>query len=200
MPNNLRTVIIDLIEGNSIQVETGLNKTKPIQLLKGVTQGSPLSPSLFNLAINGTVKELTEEEVSKEFGFTLMPELPNISALAFADDIAILGKDEESTQELINITINSFMAIGLNINPSKSKIINICDGKLTEGSLILPCGKSIECLKNGEVVKYLGVTFSDEIILDKNKIIKKLDNDLISLVASNLLKSDQKLNIINQFI
>ena len=56
LPTNLRDLIIDLIEGNTIQIETGLNKSKNITLQKGVAQGSPFSPILFNLVINEILK------------------------------------------------------------------------------------------------------------------------------------------------
>lgn len=61
-------------------------------------------------------------------------------------------------------------------------------------------GQTLEFIKPGEIIKYLGVTFEDEIVLDKSTLIKNFENDLNSLTVSNLLTPDQKLNIVNQYI
>ena len=41
------------------------NKTPNIELKKGVAQGSPISPVLFNLAIDDIIKNLTEHEIAQ---------------------------------------------------------------------------------------------------------------------------------------
>lgn len=158
-----------------------------------------MSPGLFNLALDDTLKELADPNVREVFGFSLHPDLEKVSVLAFADDIALISKDEASLQTLINMTVFNLDAIGLKVNPKKCKLINIKNGFLEQGQILVG-GQTLEFIKPGEIIKYLGVTFEDEIVLDKSTLIKNFENDLNSLTVSNLLTPDQKLNIVNQYI
>lgn len=56
---------------------------------------------------------------------------------------------------------------------------------------------NIESISKDQKIKYLGVTFIDEIVLDTNIIMKNFQEKLRHLVSSPLLNADQKLNIIN---
>ena len=200
MPNNLRNLILDLIEGNNIKVEVGLNKSRSIVLRKGVAQGSPLSPILFNMAIDDVMKEITEFEVTQAYGFDLSENVSKLLALAFADDIALIGKNLESTQVIINMVTRLLSDIGLQVNPKKCNIINIENGTLQRASLQLSSGDIITSIDHQGMIKYLAVTFTDGIMLDEVKLIRDFTRDLELLVTSTLLRADQKLNIINQFI
>ena len=115
--------MLNLLQGNKIQIESGFQKTKPIQVQKGVAQGSPLSPGLFNLALDDTLKELADPNVREVFGFSLHPDLEKVSVLAFADDIALISKDEASLQTLINMNVFNLDAIDPKVNPQKCKYI-----------------------------------------------------------------------------
>lgn len=61
-------------------------------------------------------------------------------------------------------------------------------------------GFIIKCLKETETIKYLGVSFNDEIILNMAEIIKNFGKDLQNLVSTQMLRADQKLQIINQYV
>jgi hypothetical protein len=58
----------------------------------------------------------------------------------------------------------------------------------------------LHALKSGEKIKYLGVNFEREIVFDKLEVITNFRKDVERLVGTTVLRSDQKLNIINQYL
>ena len=201
IPHNLKSFICELIADNKIQVEAFPNKTKLISVKRGVPQGSPLSPTLFNIVIDEILKELTDPEIAKLYGFSLCPELENLSSIAFADDIALMGKDETSILALINLAEQNLASIGLKINPSKSKLIFIKNGSLSSLKVTSISKSEFSSITDHEEsIKYLGVNFNDEIVFDEKSVISNLTKNISNLCNSPLLKADQKLSIINEYI
>src|SRR5699024_10155506 len=49
---NLTRLIMSLLTTNSIRIDTGKDSSNPINIKRSVPQGGPLSPMLFNLAID----------------------------------------------------------------------------------------------------------------------------------------------------
>lgn len=54
--------------------------------------------------------------------------------------------------------------------------------------------------KEGEMIKYVGVNFADEIKLDERSIIMALNSYLDKIVSTTMLRPHQKLQIINMYI
>lgn len=88
------------------------------------------------------------------------------------------------------------------MNNGKSKSIVIENGVLIEEPNYdsLNIFSSIPTLKRNERIRYLGVDFESEIVVDRVRVLDGLQKDLGTLVTTPLLKNDQKLNIISQFI
>ncbi|KAJ4435053.1 hypothetical protein ANN_23627 [Periplaneta americana] len=140
-------------------------------------------------------------EISNQYGFTLSNDLQNLSAFAFADDLALVGKDEKSATALIDMAESKLDELGLEINTIKSKCIILERGVLTKGALISLHGSAIHSTDDkSETIRYLGVDFRDKIFLDKKKIITNLTRDLNNLTQTPLLKPDQKLKFVNEYI
>jgi hypothetical protein len=200
IPEALRETIISLTCHNSVQIEANRSKSKRIQIKRGVPQGAPMSPTLFNLAIDHIIKELTEKSVSDEYGYSLIKELENLSAVGFADDIAVIGNSARSAAELASMAERGLREIGLTLNTSKSSAINIINGTLSPEPIVTTDGSAISSIADNERIRYLGIDFNSSIIINKSKIIQDLRHDISKLTASDLLKPDQKLNILNQFV
>jgi hypothetical protein len=130
MPSLLRNLLISLIKNNYTHIRNKKDKSDKIWFRRGVFQGSPLSPLLFNLAINCILNSISEKEVSDYFGYNINKDMDSLSIAAFADDIVLFSNSERSMSELIKITKQQLSEIGLDINTNKSKIINIKKGKL----------------------------------------------------------------------
>lgn len=172
MPENLRNLIISLISNNTIQVEAAYNKSKSIEVEKGEPQGSSLSPTLFNLAIDHIIKDLMDESVSEEYGFSISQNLSKLSCMAFADDIALISKNKYGIQNFFNMP-------EIHLSSLESKII-----KWTFISFAISLnGNIIHSLTDpNEHNRYLGVNFNEEIVFDEALIIKNLHINISKLV------------------
>jgi RNA-directed DNA polymerase len=81
--------------------------------LEGFPQGSPVSPSLANLTLNGLEKHL-----GKEFLTT-----------RYADDFIVAGKSPEELRNVVSPKINSFLLErGLKLDLDKTRIFSIEEG------------------------------------------------------------------------
>ena len=89
LPNNMKRLLINLLQGNSTQIQTPTGRTEPINFNCGVMQGDPISPLLFTWGINHILDELTDRSVADAYGFHLTPHTDALTALWFADDLAI---------------------------------------------------------------------------------------------------------------
>ena len=67
------------------------------------------------------------------------------------------------------------------------------------GQLQLVDGSTIKCIGRQEKINYLGCSFTDELIFDSS-VVGKITEKLNNLIRTRLLKKDQKLNILNQYI
>lgn len=95
--------------------------TDRVRKEKGVKQGCPLSPFLFNLVINYCIldsMEMAEIRGSMETGSLQLP-----LVLAFADDVIIISQSEEEIQRFMECFKLKLGGQGLALNQSKSTIL-----------------------------------------------------------------------------
>ena len=82
--------------------------------LEGFPQGSPISPPLANLALNGL------EDILRKRDFLIT---------RYADDFVVLGKSKEELSNIAKVLIAEFLAErGLELHPEKTGICSIEDG------------------------------------------------------------------------
>ena len=85
-PDSLQRVVCAMYEGLTVRVEIGRSVTAGISVKRGVLQGNPLSPLLFNLCINLILDNLNRPDIQRVFGFQINDDMA-LSAFAFADDL-----------------------------------------------------------------------------------------------------------------
>jgi hypothetical protein len=122
------------MSNNSSKLEVNKKYSTTITMRRGVTQGSPLSPTLFNLCQDFFLKQIADADVSSIHGFKIHQDVENIAIVGFADDITIIAKNLASATTHVNIAKNLYSAVGMQINPTKSTIINVEDGQLVPKS------------------------------------------------------------------
>lgn len=125
---------------------------------RGVKQGDPLSPVIFNLIINRLLEKLPDE-VGVSVGST------NINAIAFADDIVLLASTPKGLQLLLDLTHEFFNSCGMMVNRSKCFTVSIeASGKKKHtfvGQRAFKIGGyNIPVLNRSEEWCYLGINFT----------------------------------------
>ena len=136
---------IDGILGNDIPVN------------RGVKQGDPMSPMLFNAVMDNALSKLPGEigiEISAN---------TRVNHLAFADDIILTSSSEKGMKMLLQKLTSELKKSGLSINATKCASLRACpDGKNKKWNIIKdPFLKiddiDIKILTLGATYKYLGV-------------------------------------------
>ncbi|KAK3925257.1 LINE-1 retrotransposable element ORF2 protein, partial [Frankliniella fusca] len=87
----------EMYDGCSTTITTETGETRSVPMKSGVKQGDPLSPIVFNLAIE--VLLLTALKLKDTHGFSLFGR--SIISLAYADDIVLIAKNPEAMQEIL---------------------------------------------------------------------------------------------------
>lgn len=145
---------------------------------EGTPQGSPISPVLANLALDGL-----ETAVIGHFPRHLRRQR-QIHLVRFADDFVVFGRNKELLETDIKLRIESFLAErGLNLSPEKTKVVDIEQGfdflgqnvrKYRGKLLIKPAKKSIKAflLKVRTLIQTHQHLSAGQLIAQLNPIIR----------------------------
>ena len=109
-------ILQNIYENTECAVKIGSQHTNFFKYLKGVRQGCPLSPTLFNIFLDDLVKDLNNANTSP-----LQFENEPITCLLYADDIIILSSTHTGLQNCLDVLHDYCNKWKLSINKSKSK-------------------------------------------------------------------------------
>lgn len=125
--------------------------TDPVQVTKGLRQGDGLSAALFNIALEGVIREcnITGSLIQK-----------SSQVVAYADDIAVIARDKNSLEDLVNKIDREAQRRGLEINQSKTKYMKISKKKKEGVMTHVQIGKYK--LEEVQTFKYLGTIISNK--------------------------------------
>lgn len=117
------SVLVDYVSADlasaSIVIEVVKHYTRPIDIRRGVKQGGPLSPVLFNMVLD----ELLDLIDASSDGGTIKEGFV-CPVMVFADDIILLQDREERAQPLL-ARISFFLASkGMVLNGAKSSCVS----------------------------------------------------------------------------
>ena len=97
IPDNLTCLLRNLYAGQEATVRTGHGTTEWFQIGKGVRQGCILSPCLFNLYAEYTMRNARLYEA--QAGIKIVGR--NIDNFRYADDTTLMAESEEELKSLL---------------------------------------------------------------------------------------------------
>lgn len=101
LPGNLTKAIAMTLQDLNVEtIDDNTNKTATIQ--RGVTQGSPLSPTIFNVYMDPLVQEILKPIQEKKTIPTNPVIKTEVATVLFADDVKIQSKTPRKLQEALN--------------------------------------------------------------------------------------------------
>lgn len=156
IPTKLKKLINMTLENTKCKVLIDGQVSQSFEVKKGLRQGDPLSPILFNLILEWAIRE------SKLYtNGTIYHHSHQL--LAYADDIAILTRSKDEMDKTFARLVEKAREAGLAINKEKTKYM-LVGGQKNETGNTMTCRTTFgEC--NFEVVQsfnYLGVNISKD--------------------------------------
>ena len=119
IPDHLTCLLRNLYAGQETTVRTGHGTTDWFQIGKGACQGCILSPCLFNLYAEYTVRNAGLDETQVGIKITRR----NINHLRYADDPTLMAESEEELKSLLMKVNAESEKAGLQLNIQKTKIM-----------------------------------------------------------------------------
>ena len=118
IPDHLTCLLKNLYASQEATVRTG-HGTDWFQIEKGIYQSCILSPCLFNLHAEYTMRDAGLEEA--QAGIKIARR--NINNLRYADDTTLTAKSEEELKSLLMKVKEEREKVGLKLNIQKTKIM-----------------------------------------------------------------------------
>ena len=158
IPDKLVKLVKATYEGTNCQVFHEGQLSQPFQVQTGVRQGCLLSPFLFILAIDWTMKEATK---GQRHGLQWTP-WQQLDDLDFADDLALLSQTQAQMQAKTTELDRLSRSVGLRIHKGKSKVLKV--GKVSENPVSI-AGTSLDEVDSftylGSIIDKVGGTEAD---------------------------------------
>ena len=191
-------VVDDLYTGISTVIRGMQGPTDPIKMTRGVKQGCPLSPILFNMVMDELVDRL-----GSRHGLKPRQDLEGFTTLAFADDLVLASGTVHGMTQLLATVREFFEARSMSVNAAKSHTIRLAPApgtrtvKVVGGTTFSYGGVPIPNRSINESVKYLGLAFSPTgpTSFQRQKAVSDL-----KLIQRAALKPEQKLDMIRRLL
>jgi hypothetical protein len=104
---------------------------EPFNAGRGVTQGGSLSGLVFNVCVDGVVREWLQQVLGDNTAQKSLGEAAHSHVVVFfVDDELVVARCPEWLQSSFTILINLFECIGLWTNAAKAKVMTCLPGKI----------------------------------------------------------------------
>ena len=139
IPDHLTCLLRNFYAGQEATARTGHGTADWFQIGKGVRQGCMMSPCLFNLHAEYTMRNAGLDEV--QAGIKIAGK--NINNLRYADDTTLMGESEEELKSLLMNVREESKKVGVKLNIQKTKIMT--SGPITSWTID---GETVETVRD----------------------------------------------------
>ena len=152
-------------------------ESRSFQVQRGVRQGDPLSPLLFNLVMKEVLEEVQVVWKRRGYGTNIGSTLrgERLTHVTFADDMTLIARSLLSMKRMLLMLREALAARGLNLHPSKCKIQTNVKELQIRGQIELKSGFSVEALGADSNMVLLGTLLN---LTDATK--HEIDNRIAS--------------------
>ena len=198
LPSPTKRTIQDLYTNTATREVVKDGMTDPIPIGICVKQGYPLSPILFNLAIEPLLKAVRSIRKTTAYKFVRGPSL---QLLAYADDLCLVADRPEALQQQLDIAGDVADWCGLQFKAAKCATLHAhCKKKRS----VLPTAFEIQAdiprkLLDGEQYRHLGVPTGFRADQSPTETADNLLRD-INYIDNSLLAPWQKIDAITTFL
>ena len=191
-------IVTDIHTDATVAIKTGRDSyTANVAQRRGVKQGCPLSPLLFNIALEGLLRHLK----SCSYGFPISGTVL-LNHLAYADDVCILAGSRMQAQALLDRCLQFTTWAGLTFNPQKCG--TLCSMNAVSPTYVDPepfhlGAAPLPALTWRQRYKYLGCPVGAGSSIDMSAISASYLRDCEVIMSSHLAEW-QKLDAYRRFI
>eukprot|EP00973_Karenia_brevis_P068061 9468811-Karenia_brevis.AAC.1 len=151
VPESYITLLRKLYSDSTGQVCTS-KSSRTFRIQKGVKQGDPFSPLLFNSVLEGMFRVLKARWKIQKRGINI--DGASLTNLRFADDVLLTARSLAELRAMIGDLIEVAASVGLQIHPDKTKVLTNINKH--RPSKVEVSGKQIAVITSDGTAKYLG--------------------------------------------
>jgi uncharacterized C2H2 Zn-finger protein len=205
-PGWIVEIVRDMYVGATSVIELKGNRTERIGWKRGVKQGCPLSPLLFNLCIEPLLKGIATANRRTGAFVEVGDERIEFATQAYADDVVFVSQRPEGISEMLR-TLEDFerwsrMEVNVAKCATASYLIDTQGHRCTLSENLRLGGQEIPNLTMAQSLKYLGTAVSARRTVKLSAAQQKISDMKIRIqkIVDSPLKTVQKIDAIKTFV
>ena len=103
VPDKIQNIVNNVYKNSMVQVSANGVCTPLVEVERGVLQGGPCSPVLFNLCFNTLMVTVADKKYQQQLGYMWSTTNPR-AWMQFADDAALIAHDVKGAQALLDLS------------------------------------------------------------------------------------------------